>query len=161
VILVAARARYDEPIEVASDGDGRYRVLVVASEPLDDPRAIEAIAGFAAEGDAVAARDSTREPRVLVVAPAVASTLQTWASDDREARSGAERTLAVTLAALTAAGLDVAGRVGDPSAVQAVEDELRAFAAHEVVMVRGPAIGAPEVEEVRRRLDRPVRELST
>ena len=160
LVVVAARTRFDEPIEIAAGRDGRYGVLVVTSEPLEDPRAIEAIAEFASEGGVAVHGAAPAEPRVLVVAPAVSSTLDTWASDVRAARVGAERALAITLGTLAAAGLDVAGRIGDASPVQAVEDELRSFAAHEVVMVRGPSVGAGEIEEVRRRLDRPVRELS-
>jgi hypothetical protein len=96
---------------------------------------------------------------VRVIAPARSSRLDRWASDLDPARERAQRTVAVSLGTLAAAGLDAAGSVADGDPVQAVEDELRGFAAREVVLVDGPGIGAGEVEEVRRRLDRPVREL--
>ena len=61
---------------------------------------------------------------------------------------------------LAAAHLDARGQVGDTDPVQAVEDTLRSFPAQEVVFVTGPGHQS-EVEEVRRRLDRPVRVLAT
>ncbi len=48
------------------------------------------------------------------------------------------------------------GQVGDADPVQAVEDALRTFPAQEVVFVTGPG-HQQDVDEVRRRLDRPVR----
>jgi hypothetical protein len=158
VIVLAARARYDEEIEVARSPDGRYRVLVVAPEPLDDPATVEEIAAIVSEGEAAAIR--VGEPAELrVLAPARSSRLDRWASDLEAGRDSAQRALAVSLGSLAAAGLDAAGRIGDQDAVQAIEDELRAFAAREVVLVDGPGLGPTEVEDIRRRLDRPVREI--
>ena len=56
--------------------------------------------------------------------------------------------------------LGVAGRVADADPVQAIADQLPTFAAREVVLVTGPGIGPDEVDQVRRRLDRPVRLLA-
>jgi len=158
VIVFAARARYDEPIEVAPAEDARYRVLVVTSQPIEEPALIERIAELAGEGQRLV--EPHAEAEVLVLAPALASRLDRWASDVRRARRTARRVLAISLGTLAAAGLDAAGRVGDADPVQAVEDELHTFAAREVVLVDGDGIGPQEVVEVRRRLDRPVRELS-
>ena len=156
LIVLAARARFDEEIEVASAPDRRYRLLVVAPEPLDDPALVREIAAIASEGEVAAGA----EPAELrVIAPARSSRLDRWASDLEPARAEAQRTVAVSLGSLAAAGLDAAGSVGDGDPVQAVEDELRGFPAREVVLVDGPGIGSGEVAEVRRRLDRPVREL--
>ena len=157
LILLAARARFDEPIEVAARPDRRYRLLVVAGAPLEDPRTVEQIAAIAREGSRSTAADQDVSPEVLVLAPATSSRLARWASDVRAARAGARDSLAVSLAALAAAELDAAGRVGDSDPVQALEDELRSYPANEIAIVTGPAVGAPDVEEVRRRLDRPVR----
>ncbi len=158
ILVLAARARYDEEIEVASAPDGRYRLLVVTSEALDDPELIDEIDEIASAG-ASSTSSAGGPAELLVVAPAPTSSLDRWASDLAAARDEAQRVLAISLGSLAAAGLEAGGRVGDADPVQAVEDELHSFAAREVVLVAGPVLGAAEVEEVRRRLDRPVREL--
>jgi hypothetical protein len=158
LLVVAARTTFDEPIETAPSPDRRYRLLLVAGEPLDDPRLIEQIAEIAAEGRAVLDRD--QEPQLLVLAPARLSLLDRWASDLGEAREAAGRVLAVSLAALAAAGLDAGGRIGDSDPVQAITDELLSFPAREVLLIAGPGLGGDQAEEVGRRLDRPVRLLS-
>jgi hypothetical protein len=159
VIVVAARAGYDEPIEVARKADDRYRVAVLTVDPVDDAATVDAVARIAAEGERVRAPSHGAEPHVLVVAAAVPSTLDRWASDVRASRRRAGHTVAVSMASLTAAGLDAAGRVADGDPVQALEDELRSYPADEVVVVTGGEIDAGALEEIRRRLDRPVREL--
>ena len=160
LIVLAARARYDEPIEVAPRPDRRFRMLVVTAEPISEPDEIEQIASIAAEGNRALGSAAT-EPEVLILAPATQTRLDRWASDVGEARGRASSVLAVSLGTLTAAGLDVRGRVGDGDAVQAIEDELRTFPAQEVVLVHGPQLGPREGGEVRRRLDRPVRDIGT
>jgi hypothetical protein len=157
LLFTAARIRYDEPIEVAASTDRRYRMLVVATEPVAEPQLVERIAAIAAEGQRLI--DPAARSELLVLAPAVQSRLDRWASDVRSARRGAREVLAVSLGAFAAAGIDAAGKIGDADPVQAVEDELHAFAAREVVVLDGPGLGATEVAEFRRRLDRPVREL--
>jgi hypothetical protein len=155
VLVLAARAQFDEPIEVPASGDLRYRLLVVADEPVDDPGLVEQIAEIADQGRAVL--DRGQRAQVLVLAPARISLLDRWASDLGEAREAAARVLAISLAALAAAGLDASGRVGDPDPVQAISDELATFPAREVLLVSGPGLGGAEAREVGRRLDRPVR----
>jgi hypothetical protein len=157
ILVLAARAHYDAPIEVAASPDRRYRMLVVATEPLSDPGLIERIAAIAAEGQSLA--DPSADSELLVVAPARPSALDRWASDLAAARRSAGEVVAVSLGSLAAAGLDAAGHVGDADPVQAIEDELHTYPAREVLLVDGPGLGASEVAEVRRRLDRPVREL--
>jgi hypothetical protein len=157
LLLAAARIRYDQPIEVASSPDRRYRMLVVATQGVDDPRLVEQIAAIANEGQQVV--DPRASSEVVVLAPAVQSTMDRWASDVRKARRAARATVAASLGAFAVAGIDAAGKVGDGSPVQAVEDELHTFPAREVIVVDGPGLGATEVAELRRRLDRPVREL--
>ena len=157
LLFTAAKIRYDEPIEVAASTDHRYRMLVVATEPVAEPQLVERIAAIAAEGQRLI--DPAAQSELLVLAPAVQSRLDRWASDVRSARRGARQVLAVSLGAFAAAGIDAAGKIGDANPVQAVEDELHAFPAREVVVLDGPGLGASEVAEFRRRLDRPVREL--
>jgi hypothetical protein len=155
ILVLAARARYDEPIEVASAGDRRYHLLVVVTAAAEDPVTVEAIAAAAARG-AGAAPDS--EPAVLVLAPALNRRLSHWMSDLRGARLRAQERLALLLAALAAAHVEATGRVGDTDPVQAVEDTLASFPAQEVVFVTG-AGEDEDVAEVRRRLDRPLRHI--
>lgn len=144
IVVLAARARFDEPIEVAASSEDRYHVLVVATTTLDDPRAVETIASSAGSGG-----------EVLVLAPALNRPLQHWLGDLRQARLDAQARLAVSLASLAAARVDATGRVGDTDPVQAVEDELASFPAQEVVFVTGEGEES-DVAEVRRRLDRPI-----
>lgn len=158
LLVIAARARYDDPIEVAASPDRRYRMLVVTTQGVDEPEMVERIAAIAAEGQEVV--DPAAGPEIVVLTPAVQSTLDRWASDVRTARRHARAAIAASLGAFAVAGLDAAGKVGDGNPVQAVEDELHTFAAREVIVIDGPGLGASEVAELRRRLDRPVRELS-
>ena len=158
VIAVAANARYEEEMRVAASPDARYRLLVVTTAPIEDPRMVERVAGIAAEGGALG--EQAHDPELLVLAPVQPSRLERWATDVQGPRDAARRALVVSLAALAAAGLDARGKVGDADPVQAIEDELNTFAAREVVLLDGPGIGPEQAEEVRRRLDRPVRELA-
>ena len=155
VILIAARADYEEEIEVAAQPDARYRLLVVAPDAVEDPAAVERIAAVAQEG----CRRHAGEPELRVLAPARMSKLDRWASDVRRAHAHAQRALALSIASFAAAGLEATGSVGDGDAVQAIEDELRTFPAREVVLANRSGFARAEVEELRRRLDRPIREI--
>jgi hypothetical protein len=155
LLVIAARLSFDEPIEVRSSSDRRYRLLVVAEEPVDEPQVVDQIAAIAGEGRE--ALDRSEDPQVLVLAPARLRTLDRWASDLGAAREAAARVLAISIAALAAAGIEASGRVGDADPVQAISDELGTYPAREVVLVAGPGLGSEEAEEVGRRLDRPVR----
>jgi hypothetical protein len=155
ILVVAARARFDEPIEVGASPGGRYLLLVVITQALEDPALAGAVAEIAAAG---AKATGAGDADVLVLTPAVNSPVAHWLSDLRKARYEAQRRLAISLGSLAAAHLDGRGQVGDSDLVQAVEDALRTFPAQELVFVTAPD-RAREVEEVRRRLDRPVRML--
>jgi len=159
ILVLAARARYDEPIEVAAAADRRYHLLVVATEAADDPRTVEAIAAEASGGARAAGLDPEDDVEVLVVAPALNRRLSHWLSDLRQARLGAQERLAVSLAALAAAHVEATGRVGDTDPVQAVEDTLASYPAQEVIFVTAAEQGDDDVADVRRRLDRPLRHL--
>jgi hypothetical protein len=160
IIVGAARASFDEPIEVASSAGGRYMLLVVAISSLDNPGIAGAIAEIATAGAKATRSETEQAADVLLLAPAINAPVAHWLSDLREARFDAQRRLAVSLASLATAGVDARGQVGDSDPVQAVEDTLRTFPAQEVVFVTAPDhLG--EVEEVRRRLDRRVRVLES
>ena len=156
ILILAANARFDEPIEVASPPSDRFTILVVVTAPLDHPRAAATIAEIAAAGARATRPEAARGPDVLVLAPALNTGVAHWLSDLRRARFDAQRRLTLAVATLATAGLEARGEVGDSDTVQAVEDTLRTFPAQEVVFVtRGDQAG--EVEDVQRRLDRPVR----
>ncbi len=158
ILVLAARARFDEPIEVASARDDRFTMLVVVTAPLEDPGLAGAIGEIAAAGAGSTRPGAERKPEVLVLAPATNSAVAHWLSDLRKARFDAQRRLTLSLATLATIDVEARGEVGDSDTVQAVEDTLRSFPAQEVVFVtrRG---GQGDVGEVRRRLDRPVRVL--
>jgi hypothetical protein len=158
LIVIAARTTYDEEIEVAPATDGRYHLLVVVTTAIEEPKPLEAIADAARRG---AERPGSREgpPELLVLAPALNPGLAHWASDLREARLAAQDRLAITLAGLAAAGLEASGQVGDSEPIQAIEDELRSFPAQEVLLATSPGEERDLLDDLRRRLDRPVRDL--
>ena len=157
VLVVAAVKRPDEPIEVADAGDQRRRLLLVAIEPVDQPQAVESIR-------AAARARADEEAEVLVLAPALNTPLEHWASDVGRSRLDAQRKLVLTVGALAAADVEARGSVGDPDPLQAVEDTLRQFAADEVIVGlpegEGGASASSLVAELRRRLDLPVYPLS-
>jgi len=104
------------------------RILVIANETAASPVLHEAIA----------ARAGGAQAEVLVVAPALNSRLRHWVSDEDEARRAAQARLARCLASLSAAGIEAAGRIGDPDPLQAIGDALHVFPAEEVVIVTHP-----------------------
>jgi hypothetical protein len=157
VIVLAARARFDEPIEVAGAVDDRYPLMAVALVAIDDPETARAVAEVARSGADATGRG---EPDVLVLAPALNTPVAHWLSDTDRARFEAQRRLALSLGTLAAAGIDARGQVGDTDTVQAVEDALASFPAHELVLVTEPGEAASALTEIRRRLDRPVRHLT-
>ena len=158
ILVIAARARYDEPIEVGASPGDRYMLLVVLAAPLEDPGIAGAIAEIARAGASSTGADGETQADVLLLAPATGKAVAHWLSDVGPARFEAQRRLAISLGTLATAHMDARGQVGDADPVQAVEDTLRTFPAQEVVFIGGSE-HAGEVEEVRRRLDRPVRQL--
>jgi hypothetical protein len=158
ILVVAARARFDEPIEVASAPADHFAMLVVLERPLEDPPLAGAIEEIANAGAKTTRSGAGRRPEILLLAPATNTAVAHWLSDLRHARFDAQRRLTLSLATLAAADVDARGAVGDSDPVQAVEDTLRTFGAQEVVFVT-PSGRAKDVEQVRRRLDRPVRVL--
>lgn len=158
ILVLAATARFDEPIEVASPPADHFAMLVVLAIALEDPNLAGQVAAIAAAGAGATRPKAERRPEVLLLAPATNSAMAHWLSDLRKARFDAQRRLTLSMASLATADLDARGEVGDSDAVQAVEDTLRTFGAQEVVFVAGEGHHG-EVEQIRRRLDRPVRVL--
>ena len=151
IIVYAARSKFDGPLEVAEPAPGTPGgVLVVALDQIDSPAAAEAIGSIAAR----AGRGGGDGIRLL--APARSRRLDRWTSDLADAQFESQRVLAVSVASLAAAGLEAEGRVGDGDPFQAVEDNLRTFAASEVVIVARPDGRKPAISALERRLDRPV-----
>jgi hypothetical protein len=159
ILVLAARARFDEPIEVASAPPDHFAMLVVLEAPLEDPTLAGAIEEIARAGAKATRVGADHRPEVLLLAPAANSAVRHWLSDLRQARFDAQNRLTLSMATLASADLDARGAVGDTDPVQAVEDTLRTFGAQEVVFVTPPGDGK-DIEQVRRRLDRPVRVLN-
>jgi nucleotide-binding universal stress UspA family protein len=143
LIVFAARARPDLTLEVAARRDAGRRVLVVATAEAtaESAQRIATLAGSAED--------------VRVVVPVPSHRLDRWLSAEDEARREAEGLLARSAGALVAAGLPVSGSVGDPDPAQALEDELRDFAADEVVLLTDN--GKDPLAKVERRLALPLR----
>lgn len=156
--VVAARMKYDEPIEVATRSDQRYHLLVVATATID-PAAATVIAERAAEGAAAVGAPVDDTVDVLVLAPVLNRGLAHWASDLGTAMVRAQERLVVSLAALAAASVGGRGEIGDTDPIQATEDTLRTFPAQEVLLVEEIGSAHHVIDELRRRLDRPLRQL--
>jgi hypothetical protein len=123
LIVFAARAKPDGRLEVASSDDAGHRVLVLAVSEAT-PAAAERIAAITG---------SPSDVRLLVPVPS--HRLDRWLSAEDDARHEAEARLARSAGVLVAAGLPVSGSVGDADPAQALEDELRGYAADEVVLL--------------------------
>ncbi len=129
----------------------RDRVLVVANRTLQGED-LEAILRSRAE----------RGAELRVVVPILVSRVRYIASDvDSELQEAGER-LAAALAWARDAGFEASGKVGDPNvALGAIEDELRLFAADEVVISTLPPgesnwLETGIVKRLREELDIPV-----
>lgn len=123
LIVFAARAKPEHRLEVARSGDAGHRVLVVAVAEAT-PESAQRIA------------DITGSPSdVRLVVPVPSHRLDRWLSAEDDARHEAEALLARSAGTLVAAGLPVSGSIGDADPAQALEDELRGYAADEVVLL--------------------------
>lgn len=119
----------------APTADEAYRVLVIADESCVDP-------GFPAQ---LAAHAAGRAVEALVVAPAIGSRLARWTGDESQFVD-ASRHLDDTVAALGAAGITATGETGADDPLQAADDGLREFPAHEIVFVTKTGTGTDWVE---------------
>ena len=112
-----------------------YRVLVIADESCVDP-------AFAAE---LADHAAGRTVEALVIAPAIGSWLSRWTGAESQ-YADARTHLDATVAALARAGITARGETGAGDPLQAADDGLREFAAHEVVFVTKPGTSTDWVE---------------
>ncbi len=113
-----------------------HRVLVIA----DGACTAEALRGAIGEH----AGGSTVE--AFVVAPALGSRLDRWTGDQQGYDDAADH-LDGTLRALEAIGIQAHGRVGSKDPVQAADDGLREFPAHQLVMAVHTADSQKWLEE--------------
>ncbi len=128
IVAVAVSQRPRGRIGRPPGEDGR-RLLLVLSQPVEDPDALREIAVEAGAGE--------RRAEVLVLAPARIGFLDRWASDVEAARRAAQERLVLTIASLAKVGVAAEARVGDEDLVQAVEDQLGSFPASEVILATG------------------------
>jgi hypothetical protein len=122
------------PVVDPSTPTGTHRVLVVALPGTADVRVAE------------------QATDVVVIVPALASTVEavTGAVDDR--RADAEQTALALTRRLSRPGVNVRGEVGADNAVLAAEDALRQFGADEIVVAGDAAVA----EDLRGRVTVPV-----
>jgi hypothetical protein len=146
LVVFASQAKPDRRLEVAEAADTGHRVLVVAvtEATADSAQRIADHAGSATDDRLVVPVPSHRLDRLM--------------SAEDDARREAEGCLARSAGALVAAGLPVSGSVGDHDPAQAMEDELRDFAADEVVLLT--ANGKDPLAKVESRLGLPLRRVS-
>jgi hypothetical protein len=123
LVVFAARSKPQPRLEVASSEDVGHRVLVVAVAEAT-PESAQRIADI-----------SGSPSDVRLVVPVPSHRLDRWLSAEDDARHQAEALLARSAGTLVAAGLPVSGSIGDADPAQALEDELRGYAADEVVLL--------------------------
>src|SRR4029079_14926448 len=108
-------------------------LLLVVAGAIEEPSAVR-------ELTAAAGLEPGGAAEVRVLSPPRIRFLDRWTSDVGPARDEAQRNLVATVAALAKDGIEAEARGGDEDYVQAVEDQLRTYAADEVVLVSsGPA----------------------
>ncbi len=152
-----------------TDPDRRRPMAEAASQGRSGPgaerRGVLVVANRTLEGDELRARLgelSAAGTELRIVAPILPSRVRYIATDvDRELAQARER-LTGALAWCKANGIEASGTVGDPiGGFSAVEDELRAFAADEVIIStfaagRSNWLETGIVEQLREELDIPV-----
>jgi hypothetical protein len=151
IVVVAVRERPRGALGEAAPPEGRRRLLVVVSWPLEASAAIAEVAALARGGDGSGGAE------VLVLSPARIGFFDRWASDVEAARAEAQQKLVITIASLAKAGVVAEARVGDEDLVQAVEDQLQTFAATEVILVTGSSSEDPAGEAAAVELERRLR----
>jgi hypothetical protein len=148
-LFEAAHAQHPE-----GASGGRRHVLVVAIETLAGEELYDALT-----------TRGVADLELDVLAPVMTSRSHYWASDVDRERAAAQKRLEGSLAWAAARGLAAKGEVGDPDPLVAVEDELRAFGADEVIIAMHPHertswLGNRMIGHLERELDVPVREIA-
>jgi hypothetical protein len=117
-----------EPVGSRATPAEEHRVLVVANETVAGRNLHDAIR-----------RATLGQPsQVLVISPALNSPLRHFVSDEGKARKEAQQRLDRSLLALSDAGIEARGEVGDADPMQAIEDSLRTFGADEIIISTHP-----------------------
>ena len=102
------------------------------------PGATHRVLLVAARGTSgIAGRIDERATDVLVVVPALVSTVRSLTGAVDDARKEAQRTAEALAGELSRAGLPARGVVGADDTVLAIEDALREFGADEIVLAMG------------------------
>jgi GABA permease len=148
----AARGSLPGNVEVTQGGDGKFRLLVIANETVQDEALLKEV------------RDRCREQRceVLVVTPALASSRAShWASDIDQAIELARQRMELSLIEIKRLGLNAKGEIGDSDPNVAIEDALRVFPADEILISTHPPdrsrwLKHGVVDKARERIDLPV-----
>ena len=125
------RGERQRPMQVAPtrrSAEGERRILVIANETVGGKTLRNAIQRRA---------EGVRE-EILVVVPALNSPIRHWASDEDNARAGAQERLTESLRRLNEDGVNARGEVGDSEPIQAIEDALRTFGADEIIISTHP-----------------------
>jgi hypothetical protein len=126
----SARGSMPRDVALRSNGDARYRLLVVANQTVEGRALLEEIRN----------RCRGRDSEILLITPAlVGSRAAHWASDLDEGIELARQRMELSLIAIEALGLKAHGEVGDADPNLAIEDALRAFPADEIVISTHPA----------------------
>jgi hypothetical protein len=126
----SARGSMPRDVALRSNGDTRYRLLVVANQTVEGRALLEEIRN----------RCRGRDSEILLITPAlVGSRAAHWASDLDEGIELARQRMELSLIAIKALGLRARGEVGDADPNLAIEDALRSFAADEVLISTLPA----------------------
>jgi len=154
--------------EVSKDPDRRRPLREAAAQGRRGAsatgRGVLVVANRTLQGQELAAilRDRARDAELRVIAPILVSRAHYIASDVDQELSEARERLAAALGWLKDEGFEASGKVGDPNAAfGAVEDELRQFAADEVVIStfapgKSNWLETGIVERLREELDIPV-----
>ncbi len=114
-------AAADAPVVVVPV-DKSFRIVVVADESCTTPELSDLVVRHAAG----------RPTEAYVIAPALGSRLARWTGDETP-HEQAQVHLDATVKALSDAGVSASGRVGSADPLQAADDALREFPAHEIV----------------------------
>lgn len=114
----------DAPPGLPSAGDESVHLVLVIADDACTSEALRAAIDEHANGQAIEA---------FVVAPALGSRLDRW-TGDQQGYDDATQHLDATLRALAEIGVEAHGRIGSKDPVQAADDGLREFPAHQLVL---------------------------
>jgi GABA permease len=150
----SSRGSLPRQVSVGRDGDGKFRLLVVANETVGGEALI----------DEIRRRCRGRDCEILVVTPALAASRAShWASDIDEAIELARQRMELSLIAIGELGLraKAKGKIGDSDPNVAIEDALRLFPADEILISTHPPehsrwLERGVVDHAREHIDLPV-----